>query len=634
MDDCVIRGFRHRPWWLLAVVALVLAQAWLTLRLFGADHEWARLTDARPILTGQHPLHLYHGYLGAESWLHHGTSCCYDPAFQAGYPKTPIFDAGSRPAECFMLLGGAKFRPGAYKVGLATGLILVPVAFIVMARGYGLAPPIATLAGLLGMLLGWAAPARGLIIRGDVDLLLGGICMLTHLAWLIRFDRLPGIDSWIMITVLGTLGWFTQPLLWLAYLFFASLYYLWVAGRQPLPWHLAIWGAAILGLCANAFWLWDWLRYWWIRMPSGSAMMAFPEWSALLPDRAMLTQLWHAQPIALTITAIGIFGMKLMFWRKNYASAALLAVLMFHLLVMIRLAMVWPVAGEIGVEALLAIIAWACVCPASLLICRMLRRVMGTGQRPLVVGAVGLVGLALSLSWFGPIEDRLDRSRLGPPRLEIGFDPDRLQLIQQLQALTNTDARILWEDRPLLNRQSGWTALLPQLTQRAFLGGLDSEGQVEHMFARMNQDRLGDRDLSEWTNQELMQFCDRYNVGWVICWTPRTLARWREFPHAREVATLRDRGTGVMFAIQRQPSFILRGKAKWAQADWRRIALTDVEPDENGEIVLSLHDQTGWRVAPSYVRLDRELDPYDPIPLVRLKIPGPIAVLTLTWDNP
>jgi len=54
-----------------------------------------------------------------------GRFCCYDPAFQAGYPKTPIFDNGSRPAELFLTIAGGGYRPRAYKIGLALTCVLV-----------------------------------------------------------------------------------------------------------------------------------------------------------------------------------------------------------------------------------------------------------------------------------------------------------------------------------------------------------------------------------------------------------------------------------------------------------------------------------------------------------------------------
>src|SRR6516225_7247522 len=90
------------PIWHLIFVGLIVWQGWMTLTLFGSDHPLDCLVNNQPILSGRHPLHLYHGILGADSLRERGRLSCYDPAFQAGYPKTPIFDAGSRPAELFL----------------------------------------------------------------------------------------------------------------------------------------------------------------------------------------------------------------------------------------------------------------------------------------------------------------------------------------------------------------------------------------------------------------------------------------------------------------------------------------------------------------------------------------------------
>src|SRR5262245_65256251 len=126
-----------KRWWRLALPALVAWQAWLTLGLFGPD-PWRRLTSDEPIISGRHPLHLYHGFLGARAWCDRGSLSCYDPAFHAGYPKTPVFDAGSRPAELALALAGARYSPAAYKVGLVAFCAFVPLGLFLAARGAGL----------------------------------------------------------------------------------------------------------------------------------------------------------------------------------------------------------------------------------------------------------------------------------------------------------------------------------------------------------------------------------------------------------------------------------------------------------------------------------------------------------------
>jgi hypothetical protein len=38
-------------------------------------------------------------------------------------------------------------------------------------------------------------------------------------------------------------------------------------------------------------------------------------------------------------------------------------------------------------------------------------------------------------------------------------------------------------------------------------------------------------------------------------------------------------------------------------------------------------------VSPSDVRVERHPDPDDPIPFLRLRLPGPVLRLTLTWGE-
>src|SRR5690349_12354042 len=102
----------------LILLVLVLWHAWMTLSLFGRDLSLETLLDDQPMLSGSHPLHQYHGYLGGSSLWHAGRDCCYDPSFQAGYPKTPLFDCGSRTAELCVFFNHGEYSAPAYKIGV------------------------------------------------------------------------------------------------------------------------------------------------------------------------------------------------------------------------------------------------------------------------------------------------------------------------------------------------------------------------------------------------------------------------------------------------------------------------------------------------------------------------------------
>src|SRR5580692_3549796 len=75
-------GFRDCPAWAICLLGLIAWQGWMTLSLFGPSSRWENLLDDQPILSGRHPLHLYHGALGAQSFRDRGSLCCYDPAYQ------------------------------------------------------------------------------------------------------------------------------------------------------------------------------------------------------------------------------------------------------------------------------------------------------------------------------------------------------------------------------------------------------------------------------------------------------------------------------------------------------------------------------------------------------------------------
>ena len=121
------------------------------------------------------------------------------------------------------------------------------------------------------------------------------------------------------------------------------------------------------------------------------------------------------------------------------------------------------------------------------------------------------------------------------------------------------------------------SALLPGLTGRAYLGGLDDDAGIEHSYCGLRYGKLNGRSLAEWSDADLTAFCHWYNVGWVVCRSPGAAERWSRFPIARPVARLKEGGQPVVvFVLDRPRSFVLSGSAKWEEATPRRIALSDV----------------------------------------------------------
>jgi hypothetical protein len=607
----------------------------MVLGLFDAGRDWHRIFDNEPVISGRHSLHVYHGYLGARTFLARGSLCCYDPAFQAGYPKTPVFDAGSRPAELFLTLNGANYHPAAYKIGLAICCCLVPMLIVCAAWCVGLGPGAGCLAGALAILVCWSDPCRALLMAGDLDLMLAGLAALVHVAFLVSFDRRPGLINWLGILISGAVGWFAHPLLFgVLAVPLLLIYYLTTGVRHGLLWHGMFLGALAGGVLANCFWLADWFNYWWVLnpLPTGNAVVA-----RVTFETVWLTPLW-GEPIdralALALLGLGIVGLAIFNQSKARASARLLGLGGGGLLALALAGIAWEPLDRLGASRLLAPALWFATLPAA---CAavwafdLIRRLTGaTWRAAAVVGFSFLTAGAVAAPFLRPAFDLVQHME----PLEIGLGDGRQAIVNSIATATNNEARILWEDTPGVPTDARWTALLPLMTERAFLGGLDPETIAEFGQTVLSAGNLAGRPIGGWSDADLEDFCRRYNLGWAVCWSSESLARFQQWERAKPVTKLED-GTrsGWLFALRRPRSFILNGQARWMQADCERIVLGDVIPDGD-EVVLSLHYQSGLTVTPARVKLEPVPDLEDPIPLLRLRATGPVTRITLTWQGP
>ena len=631
MDEMPTDGFRHRPLWLLGVAGLVLAQTGLILSLFGPDRSWEAVRDDRPVLSGRHPLHLYHGTLGAHAFCRRGGTTCDDPGFQAGYPKTPVFDGGCRPAELFLAIGGGGYSPAAYKVGLFACLAVIPLAFVLAARGAGLPAGAAVLAGTAGTVLGWSWPVRQLIDEGEIDFLAAGLGVIVFTAWMGRYARSFGVDSWLVLAATTAAGWYAHPVVWVGLVPVIAGYYLVLAPRKELAWHLGLVGITAAGLVPNLWWLADWGRYWWLRQPSPGDHIPLPTWDAVLGTPGDYLTLAGYIPYGGLLALAGIAGLVIK-WRTGCrTSMSLLVVTTGITVALARLLSAWPRVPADAPERLAPLAAGLLALPAAFGLWKVLSR--GGLAVPTAVAAVA--GL-LVIGWAdGPGRPLARAARLQTDPLLVGLSTSQEQVVNTLRTLTTPDARVLWDETTDHRPGWNWTALLPVLTGRAYLGGLDHDANMEYSFCEMRDGRLNGRGLAEWTDRELGEFCRRYNVGWVVCRSPAAADRWGRVPGAAPVARLAEGGQPVVvYALARPKSFVLTGSARWEEAVPNRIVLTDVVPDADGRVTLSLHYIHGLRVFPSYIELYEDPDKDDPLGNVWIRPHGPVPRVTLVWENP
>ncbi|MHB1422347.1 MAG: hypothetical protein ACYC3I_03955 [Gemmataceae bacterium] len=643
----------HRAWRLL-VLALLAWQCWMTLTLFGAAEPWKRLLDDQPLLSGRHPLHLYHGYLGTRALREHGSLSCYDPSFHAGYPKTPVFDSGSRPAELMLTLAGGQYCPAAYKIGVALVCAAVPLFLFVAARSVGMKRAPACLVCLIGLLVWWGQPCRERLEGGDIDLLLAALLVLAQAGLLIRYHNDPGPLSWLGVVVAALLGWFAHPLLMALLMPPFLIYYLSVGARHRLSWHLALLGGLLGAIAANSFWLIDWISYWWIRVPPHleTPLLAEPSLASFCESPFWGGPVDKALTCALVLA--GAAGVLLYNQSGQRAAARLLGLSLAGFLALSVAGLIWEPLGRFGAERLLAPALLFAVLPAAHALTAAFAAIkIKRGAFVLVSSFSCLLVFGGMLLWHGPppaLASWATRLRGAEP-LQLGLDADRQAIVEALRQHTTDEARILWEDRALAPLSAHWTPLLPLLTQRAYIGGLDAETRIEHTTNGLTDAVLMGRPIREWSDEALESYCKQYNIGWVACWSAAACERLSNWPHTHRIATLpppvEGEQAGSLFAVHRDRySFALTGSARWLSADTQRIVLSDVAPPSEGpnikgkkHILLSLHYQAGMRVIPSRVRLDSysiesvNAVPDDARPFVRLWVDEPVSRVTIIWDK-
>jgi hypothetical protein len=225
--------------------------------------------------------------------------------------------------------------------------------------------------------------------------------------------------------------------------------------------------------------------------------------------------------------------------------------------------------------------------------------------------------------------------------LQVGFTPEQDALFEAIRTHTSEKGRILWEDRPASRTASHWTALLPLLTGRAYVGGLDPNAGIEHAAGGLTALTLVGQPLGRWGDKELQDYCRRYNIGWVVCRSPETRRRFgqwaRKWVDTAPPVAMGGEESGYLFTVPGPRSYALSGSADLLYADCRRIVLADVVPqhvDGRGQLVLSLHYQSGMRVSPSRVHIEpAETDSPGPIPFVRLCVDEHATRVTITWDK-
>ena len=657
-----------RRWAFLALVVVLGVHSVQAFRLFPSLKSIVE--PASPVIVVDHAIHEYHGALGARFVRESGTSWGFDPYFMAGYPETPVWDSSSNPAILFDLIGGSEgYR--SYKVGLFVSSILVLALIAVAAWAAGLKLAEVAVSTGLAWLFFWTGFPVSLWRSGLFAFVLASAGVGLLLGLCARFDRVPSKGGWLAMAIVGALLFFvhvTTPILAVGGL--AALYAV-ASRRHGWRWHLAIVGAGTLAVVANLVWLVPLWRFRGIR--TGSGLFMTTNSARFLLDFLLTPSIEGRTGLVLLV--LGTAGLVAWCFTGRRPAAAAFGGSIVAMIALFGLGSLWeptktlePLRFRVAVYFLLAVPAGSGVAGLT----GWLARRVGGGRSGAL--AAGLAWAAILGGW-GAIEwpffraSALSLAQYRP--LVVGVRPEMRRLVEWFRTNTDPSARILFEDQLRLLESTDpesvhWTPLLPDLLKpddRMFIGGLYQTAFIRHhKMAAFGDFQLGDRPIDEWSAAEVKLYCDRYNVGWVVCWSPLSRFWFDRFEPASRVATLprfsspnrpvssndhewnamtrragldvarrymiEGEGRYAIYRVDRARSYFLKGKGRIAAFGPNRIELADVEP-EGGAVVLSLHWIDSWQTEPPLTVLAEPMPP-DPVDFVKIKTSEPVRRLILS----
>jgi hypothetical protein len=651
------------------LAAVLVLHGVQSLRLFGS---WQALIDKRPVVMVDHAIHLDHGMLGAQFLREHGTTWGYDPFFMAGYPETPVWDSSSNLAIVFQSLAGGRYSPRAYKLGLLTCTLLVAVLLPAGAFASGLGRGEAAVTAAIGTLVFWVSMPTVFWRSGLFAFVTASTMLGLVLGLLDRFDLRPTISRWAALLLSGAALLFvhvTAPVMIAG----SSVGYV-IAAIVRKRWKVigAVIVAAGLALVLNAVWL---VPLWEFRN------IRDPRFFFLTADAIGYLWIYYTTNvlsgrIGLLLLVLAMGGLAAWCAEGRHVRAATYGGAIVVLAALVSAGGVWSVTKPLEPLRFLATLDLLLPIPAASAVWRgssWVARRAGGGLR----GCAAVAALAaplLGVAWFfSPVTFAATATHLWQCRpLVIGLRPADFELLRWFRTETDLSARVLFEDQLRLleltdAESTHWTPLLPTLLEpdrRSFIGGVYVTAFIKHSrLAAFGDYSLGDRRIDEWKNDELSAFCEQYNIGWVVCWSPLSRFVFDLFPQAKLVGrvprpatpgheVMRDQTQwraiaakagpqladrylleGVVrynvYRIERAHSYFLEGKGELKDIAPNRVELADVAPDPaTGAAVLSMHWLDTWKTDPP-LSLAPAFVMGDPVPFVRINLERPLSRIVL-----
>jgi hypothetical protein len=203
----------------------------------------------------------------------------------------------------------------------------------------------------------------------------------------------------------------------------------------------------------------------------------------------------------------------------------------------------------------------------------------------------------------------------GKLQLRSEILPEIQSIIDWIRADSPKEARILFEES---GDESGFvydgsylSSLIALQTDRQLIGGPINLYNDRHHFAELHSGKFLKRDIASFSEDELRNYFNLYNIGAVVAFHPATLRRLQAIPGLVTV----ERRTGPVFLmkVNQTLNWFVDGQGRLS-ATFNRLELSELK---GSTVVLKYHWIDGLQADPA-TKIEAVKLADDPIPFIKL----------------
>jgi hypothetical protein len=591
-----------------------------------------------PIYTDDYAMH-FAQCLSTKRFLSSFGKCWgYDPFFLAGFPRGALVNADNKAWELFFFTLSSLSEGFAFKAYLILFLLLYPFLLYAAARNVNLSRGVSVIASVLAMLFFHLSIALDFVAWGMLSFVF--VCYLSIYLFSL-FYKLFENFTWKRYFFLLALSSLTlmMHILTPAILFVPLLIlYLCTMRKLSLFQHIALVFMAAVILLVNSYWLIPVLQFFqdktvrpenynftlqidnpleplnvYLKQKQSILYRKAPQLNNTFMDALLLLfgiggfyYMWKARTIKLMLSLAG--GALFLFVIAYYGS---------HTDFFPQLQ---PQRFTIPLNLLLII-------PASMCLFLVLQTLFKGRSKPAVCFIASLIFVLL----VGPVAKPLKALySYDLYRLNCTFPQPLTDLLAWFENNTSREGRILIEDSEFDSEHqffgAHFPALFPERVKREFLCGPRPMYPIKHSYASFTSGVLFEREIGDYSLEELKEMFDLYNVKWVVIWSPESRDFFSRYPNY--LLPLHRIDSFTIVQVNRTPSFFLKGKGI-VLSDYNRIELDEISP-EDSEIIISYHWMQNLATEPPR-KIERVNLSGDPIGFIRILDPPHSLVVYNTY---